>query len=214
MEIFNACFKDLVFTRVDEKQGFVIYGAGIATGLGGGHSRYVLLFVPVHLAFKNQARIYDLPWQNLQTRNLAYSYRLKSQQWVLTRDIPDVLLEIRQRDKSYSTYAAEGFPFEVLLLHDPKKKTIYQYHNKIMLDAAISTFDAVFNYIGEVHSLLHTSGPAMAPPPVNNPSLMPSAMSSTIDQIPSIKNWFRAGGDANYTSSVDTQNTDDSFEFV
>ena len=156
MEIFNACFKNLVFTRVDEKQGYVIYGASIATGLAGGHKQYVLLFVPSHLTFKTQARIHELPWQNLQTRNLIYSYRLKEQSWVLPRNIPNILLEIRSRNKQYSTYSAVGFPFEILLLHKPKKKTIYQYHNKIMLAAVISTFSAVFNYIGETPSLLHT----------------------------------------------------------
>ncbi len=214
MEIFNTCFKDLVFTRVNEKQGYVIYGAGIATGLAGGHKQYVLLFVPSYLAFKPQARIHELSWQNLQTRNLVNSYRLKGQSWVLPRDISNILLKVQSRSKKYSTYSADKFPFEILLLHDPKKKTIYQYHNKIMLEATISTFSAVFNYIGKTPSLLHTSGPTVASPPVNIP-LQSSGTFGHIN-VPSIKNWFRAGGDTEYISRVDDiqADLDDSFELL
>lgn len=216
MDAFNSYFKDLIFTRVDEKQGFVVYGAGIATGLGGGYMHYVLLFVPSHLAFKTQSRINELPWQNLQTRNLTYSYRLKSQPWVMPRDIPDVLLEVKSRNKQYSTYISDDIPFEILLLHDSKKKTIYQYNNKINLSAAINTFNGVFNYIGEVPSILHTIGPATAPPPVNPPPVQNPGMLQSLN-VPSIGNWFRAGGDAEYTSKVSadsTSNLDDSYELL
>jgi len=216
MDVFNSYFKDLVFTRVDEKQGFVIYGAGIATGLGGGHKRYVLLFVPNHLAFKTQSQISELPWQNLQTRDLTYSYRLKNQPWLMPRDAPDVLLEVRSRNKQYSTYGSSELPFEILLLHDSKKKTIYQYNNKIMLSAAINTFNGVFNYIGEIPSLLHTAGPAAAPPPVNPPPPQNPGVLQSLN-VPSIGNWFRAGGDAEYTSSVPSDtpgDLDDSYELL
>lgn len=149
MDILNNCFRDIIFTKVDEKNGFSIYGAGIATGLGGGYKNYVLVFVPDNFATQKHSRIHDLQWQNLQTRNLVYSYRLKSQHWVLPDDVPDIMLYISSRTKEYSVYTSPGFPFEILLLHDSKKKTIYQYNNKIMLSSAINTFNSVFNYLGE-----------------------------------------------------------------
>ena len=198
MEIFNKYFENLVFTRIEEKQGFVIYGAGIAAMFGAGMQRYILLFIPSHLAFKNQAKISELSWQNLQTRSLAYSYKLKAQSWNMARDVPDILLNVAERNKNYSTYKGNDFPFEILLLHDPKKKTSYQYHNKIMISAAVETFNAVFNYIGKSSPLLYTSGPEEAPLPVNLPP-------QTQNPIFPLNNWFRTS---------DQTGLDDSFELL
>lgn len=147
MDIFNAYFQNLIFTKVDSKEGFAIYGAGIASGLAGGVKRYVLLFVPESQAYKRQARIYELSWQNLQTRSLSGSYRLKSQTWTLPRNVPDVLFEIKERTKTHSLYVSTHIPFELVLLHNPKKKTIYQYNSKIMLSGAVEIFNTVFNFV-------------------------------------------------------------------
>ena len=218
MELFNECFKDLVFTRVDEKMDYVIYVAGISTGLGAGVQRYILLFVPKHLAFANQSRIEDLQWQNLQTRQLSYSYRLKKQPWAIPREFKDILLSIKDRKKAHSVYTAadDRFPFEILLLHDAKKKTSFQYHNKLTLTAAIDTFNAVFNYTGEMSQPMYAPGPMMGQSPAN--MLNPQYGSNTPAALPNIKNWFRAGGDAEYTTSTDfagsDKGLDDSFELL
>lgn len=150
MDLLNEYIKTLIFTRVDDKQGYAIYGAGIAGMFGGGKQRYILLFVPIHLATTNQARASDLPWQNLQTRNLTYSYRLKKQSWNPPQELPNPQFQVTERNNKYSIYhGPEGFPFEVLLLHDPKKKTKYQYHNHLSLYGVLETFNSVVNYIGE-----------------------------------------------------------------
>lgn len=146
MEIFNEYFGNLVFTQVDHKQNYVIYGAGVAAMFGGGSKRYVLLFVPSIYAHKKSARISELHWDNLQTRTFVGSYRLKNQEWVMPRHKDDVLLKVVDRTEKYSMYKAPNFPFEILLLHDPKKKTKYQYHNTLNLSAAVETFKAIINY--------------------------------------------------------------------
>nr|QBK86539.1 MAG: uncharacterized protein LCMAC102_03340 [Marseillevirus LCMAC102] len=189
MEIFNKYFENLVFTRVEEKEGFVIYGAGIAAMFGAGVQRYILLFIPSRLAFKNQAKISELSWQNLQTRSLTYSYKLKAQPWNIDRDGPDILLNVIDRTKNYSAYKGNDFPFEILLLHDPKKKTPYQHYSKITLSAAVETFNAVFNYIGKSPPLLYTSEPEKVQ--IQNPILP-------------LNNWFQTLN----------QTDDDSFELL
>jgi hypothetical protein len=142
---------------VDSKSGFVIYGAGISSGLGGGYMRYILLFVPEHEASKEQVSIREVRWQNLQTRGLTYSYRLKPQAWTIPREAPDVLLRAVSRVKPHTSYCLvqpeDGESIEVLLLNDSKKKTIYQYPEKITLTAAVETFECVINRVNEVHSL-------------------------------------------------------------
>lgn len=147
MDLINFYFKDLVFTKVVEnKEGFAIYGAGISSGIGGGKKRYVLLFVPVSLAVRKQGKIQDLSWKNLQTRTLEESYKLKSQRWLMPKEVPDFLLSVKTRTKKYSTYVCDEIPFEILLLHNPRKKTEYQYRNKLTLSAAIDMFETIINY--------------------------------------------------------------------
>lgn len=147
MNFINEYFKDLVFTRVvDNREGYAIYGAGISSGIGGEKMRYVLLFVPVLYSSKRQSKIKDLMWKNLQTRNLVDSYKLKPQRWSYDRDVTDFLLTIQERTKKHSIYTNPELPFEILLLHNPKKKTDYQYSNKINLSSAIELFETIINY--------------------------------------------------------------------
>jgi hypothetical protein len=147
MEIFNSYFNNLLFTQVDEKEGFSIYGACVSSGLGGGLKRYILLFVPLILTFKKKALIHELNWKNLQTRELSYSYKLPPQPWNLPRGVIDPLLNITKRDLESSQYNAidMNFPFDIILLHNPKKKSKYQYRNSLTLTAAILMFNCVID---------------------------------------------------------------------
>lgn len=147
MEIINQYFKNLLFTKVVEnKEGYAIYGAGISSGIGGGKMRYVLLFVPVSEAKLHQGKITELRWKNLQTRTLEDSYKLKTQRWIMPSNIPDYLIFIKNRNAKCSTYTIPDIPFEILLLHNPRKKTEYQYRNKMTLSAAIDMFETIINY--------------------------------------------------------------------
>jgi len=170
MDILNKYFEKLRFTRVDEKQTptgqrFAVYGAGIEGLFGDGRARYVLLFVPAHLAIKTQAHIHELPWETLQTRSLHYSYRLKGQPWH-PRNLPDPTLVITRREKTHSTYyGPQNFPFEVLLLHDSRKKTHLQYYDKMRVSAALETFASVFVYRGQVSPMEYTNDSPPGVPP-------------------------------------------------
>ena len=69
------------------------------------------------------------------------------------------MLNVSKREKNYSTYyidnkSNEYFPFEVLMINSPKKKTIYQYPNSINLHWTIDQFNTVFNYIGDENDLV------------------------------------------------------------
>lgn len=193
MDLLNSYFKNLIFTKIEEKENHMLYGAGIASGLAGGKKRYVLLFVPKQFAIPHKARIHELKWQNLQTRELQYSYNLKNQSWKLGRELQDIILEVQDRNKKFSTYASTNgnFPFEVLLLNNPKKKTIYQYRNKLTLTAAVEIFNTLFNYTGEyAHSI-------------------PQFNSGTS----SISNWFNPPP-SSHNNIRDSEEQDDSFELV
>jgi len=144
MNILNAHFKNLLFSIVEERDGYTIYGAGIQSQLAG-KKRYALLFVKSQFATKKQAYIHELPYENLQTRELAYSYNLRLQPFVPSQKAPDPLFEYIQRNKEKTVYRSQGIPLQIELLHDPKKSTMYQYNNKITLSAALGMFNTVIN---------------------------------------------------------------------
>ena len=144
MNILNTHFKNLLFSIVEERDGYAIYGAGIQSQLAG-KKRYVLLFVKSQFATKRQAHIHELPYENLQTRELAYSYNLRPQPFVLSQKASDPLFEYTQRTKEKTVYRSTGIPLQIELLHNPKKTTMCQYNNKITLSAAIGMFNTVIN---------------------------------------------------------------------
>ena len=139
-ELLNKYFAKLLFTKVDEKEGYAIYGAGIYSGLAG-IQRYVLVFVKSQYATKLQAHIHELFYENIQTRQMAGSYKLQKQTFVCPTGGIDPLFHVESRTKTHSIYKSDEVPFTLTLLNDPKKNTLYQYNNKIMLSAAIFMFN-------------------------------------------------------------------------
>lgn len=160
MDLLNNYFSTLTFKRLEEKQGYAIYGAAIKSLLGGDKQQTVLAFVPQHLAISNVSKLSELPWKNLQMRMcLKNAYKLKPQTWSFPYSLKNLNLILQDRTKTYSTYACidEYFPFEILLIHSSKKKTIYQYPNSTNLHWAIDQFSTVFNYNGEQSPMQHTT---------------------------------------------------------
>ena len=197
MDILNKYLETLQFTRVEDKQGYAIYGAGISGLLGAGKQRYILLFVPTHLAISNHARASELPWKNLQTRNLQYSYNLKKQSWKPPQELPNPLFRVTKRKNEHSTYIGpSNFPFEVLLLHDLKKKTKYQYHNSLSLYGILESFNSVFDYVGE----------PLAPPIYRNPGY-----GTPVQTLPPLVNNLPL---SNYGQSSDGVITNDQFDIL
>jgi len=166
MEILNKYFDSLVFQYTEEKQNYVIYAAAVNGLVGGDKMRCIIAFVPAHLGIQNKARLSNLPWKNLQTRVCPKgTYKLSIQAWkppLLNSDIPEVMLSVNKREQNYSKYyvdskCKEYFPFEVLMVNSPKKKTVYQYPNSMNLHWAIDQFSTVFNYIEDQAQLPYQS---------------------------------------------------------
>ena len=163
MEIVNKYFDTLVFTKLEEKQtpegnSFFLYGAKTQGMYSDGLINYVLLFVPSHLSIKTKAKITELPWESLQTRRISKNYKILKQSWKPEKDNEDVLLSVVSREKRYSVYrGSSNFPFEILLLHNPKKKTVYQFNNRIALSSALRTFSSTLKYTGQLPAINYTN---------------------------------------------------------
>ena len=145
LQELNTFFSSLLFTKIKETDGYAIYGAGISGSMLG-KNMYVLLFVEKRMSLLPQAHIRDLQWKSLQTRSLKHQYPLKKQLF-LPPKIKNIVLPIVNRSISSTKYLyREGNnEIEVLLLHDPKKKSAYQYYDKMSLSGCLDTFNCVIS---------------------------------------------------------------------
>jgi hypothetical protein len=169
MDLINAYFQDLIFSFVETKQGYAIYAVKISGRFGAGIGRYIILFVPSTLSGPKKARIHELPWWNLQTRELRYSYRIPEQRWTIRTDLIDPIFTVRDRNKSQTIYGTSeiDFPFDIILLHQTKKNTKYQYRTRMSLTAIFETYSSLFNYVGS-RSPVEFTTPSTLPPLVNS----------------------------------------------
>lgn len=151
--IINKYFENLVFFKVEEKDEFAIYMAKIHAQLITDGSKYVVALVPLHLAVKVQAHLNELAWKNLQTRTLKQSYRIPAQRWIIPQGVPFLKFTMTQRTDTHTSYRSEQVPFELLMIHNEKKKTRYQYYPTIHLPAGLDSYGCVIHYIGDKHPL-------------------------------------------------------------
>ena len=155
MDTLNLYFDKIVFFKVDRKEDFAIYAAAITSSFGDGRKQYVLAFVPTHLAILNKAYITNLHWRSLQTRVLANGYKIPQQKWSIPRGLQMPMFIMVDRNDSRTKYTSEDDrTIEMVLLHDVKKKSIYQYGAKINIIAALTSFRCVINLIDVVAKTL------------------------------------------------------------
>jgi hypothetical protein len=155
-EIINTYFANLIFIKVDKREDFIIYGAAINSTFGDGKKQYVLVFVPTHMGILDRAKISDLHWRSVQTRILTNGYKIPPQKWEIPRGVPSPMFKIVARDDQRSKYMPDGAGndgkysnIEMILLHDPRKKSQYQYHNQMNLIASLTSFRCVLSLIGQ-----------------------------------------------------------------
>lgn len=164
-ERLNAYFDKIVFFKVELKEDFTIYAAFITSSFGDGRKQYILAFVPTHMAILEKSYISDLHWRSLQTRTLANGYNIPKQKWQVPRGLPMAMFAIIDRNDSRTKYRCENDPsIEMILLHDVKKKSKFQYGPKINVIAALSSFKCVINLIDTAprHSIVNQPIPALA----------------------------------------------------
>jgi len=136
----------LKFTRVGSKGGYYIYGAGISNGnINITGNKYVFVYVKMYMPDVPQSgSIYELPWSSVSTRILKVeSYPLKKQVFKLVMPTLDPICELIERHEHDSIYHQQELDIEITMLHDPKKKTKYQYYNKIRLLHVIESFKCI-----------------------------------------------------------------------
>jgi hypothetical protein len=231
MEILNNYFKNLIFTYIEEKQGYAVYVAAISTYTSADEMKYVLAFVPSHLGIQNNCRLHELPWKNLQTRICPKSaYKVRAQHWKSPVNSIDISFKIVSRADKYSKYCVDNdkrrnkydrndsidptFPYEVLMVHNPKKHTVFQFPNKMNLDFTIDQFRTIFNYVGNnVYNPVINQTPLYQSPQISSGSVRPAQenfvlINNNFDSKEHINGNFELISDQNVQSGFGTFKND------
>lgn len=165
MEVINLYFSSLTFTKVKIMHEYTLYAARIKSRLLGS-DRYIILTVLNFQGSPENITISEVPWCNVQSRCLSGAYKhLRPQVWGIPRGLPDPIFEVVQRTKMESIYMSHDAPeLQMTYLHNPKKKSEYQSHNKLKLSAAIDTFSISIDLITS-YSPQQISGGVLFPSP-------------------------------------------------
>lgn len=137
-DILNSYFEGIIFSKVNVTEEFTIYAALVNHG----SDKFVLAMVRNHLSLLREAKLSELQWECLQTRTLTKKYKLPSQSMPRIKGAPPLFEEV-SRDESGVKYKNPGYPYEILLLNDNKKKGNYQYPKHYNLLAALLSFNCV-----------------------------------------------------------------------
>lgn len=149
--VLLSIFKSITFKLVDNLSGYYTYAACIEGMLAGNFKRYILLFVRDDgFPPRKFGKIHELDFVNLQTRTIIDTkYKLRPQQFKLDSNTSStansIILHVKRRTAKSTEYSNTDYSIEVL--HNPKKKSIYQYANKLSLIAIIDTFQSIFTKI-------------------------------------------------------------------
>ncbi len=129
-------------------EGYVLYAARVTSPFDTTGREHVIAAVPEHLAILPSAHLSDLAWANLQTRSLTNGYGLKKVTWHPSRSTTSFMFQAIDRSPGSTKYVFENL--EMILLHDPKKKSVmgpslYQYPASMASMAALGTFRCVIS---------------------------------------------------------------------
>lgn len=145
MDSLNSYFQSLQFYLVEQKQvsgvTYSVYAAKISSLLADGQ-RYVFLFVPSSLSDVSKSHISMLNWDSLQTRTLQKNYDIPSQNLAFSRNKQDQL-HATNRTSSATYYASPSIYADFVLLHNPKKKSVEQFPDRLSVAQALATFSCV-----------------------------------------------------------------------
>lgn len=145
---FNNTLYPLIFTKIDNRPQFSMYGARIRSYLGDGNKYILLLTEPDAVPIGNNYGIKDIGWFAIQSRTLYDDFGLTEQEFTIPRDSPlSSRCHIRERLDDRSVYMVEQFPLMVELIHKPELQNKFQYPDTVKLSECIGSFMCSVKFI-------------------------------------------------------------------
>jgi hypothetical protein len=153
-EIYGAFidyYGDIALKRIKTEQGYNVYACRVTSGLS--LPRYIFVVAPT-LGNASSVTALDgettslnrLNWVSFQTRTSDENYSVPSVTILPTRERGEKLSDIviaTNRTANDTQYICESLPINLTMVHDQKKKNIYQYPDKCKLYQALESYNAV-----------------------------------------------------------------------
>jgi hypothetical protein len=144
---FVDYFGDIQLKRTKQENGYDIYTCKTRSGLL--YTHYIYVITQTKPYNKEYMTLNSLDWVCLQTRKTEEYLSVPDNTYLIDEHkkqaLPDILT-VKDRQKEFSSYLAP-LPINIKLLHDPKRKTIYQYPDSIKLYQAIETYDCIIELL-------------------------------------------------------------------
>lgn len=149
---FIDYYGDIELKMIKSEQGYNVYCTRVNSGLS--MTRYIFVVSPTPQTNITDITPIDgetvtlnsLDWVSFQTRTTEEHYNVPSINLYTGKDrsqsLPDMLTFIA-RDAESTEYRCETLPIKVNLVHDIKKKNIYQFPDRCKLYQALESFSCV-----------------------------------------------------------------------
>ncbi len=152
----NQFFKNLVFYKGDVKNNHHIYTSQVSTSFASSNRTCIILFVPISFSNPKTAYIDMLNWSCIITKIYKPNEKLNipTVQWK-PEQLPIIRLKIIDRTQTHTIFntTLENKNYEILLFHDPKNPSKYQWKDNISLMSALLSFKCVMNVNNRVDIL-------------------------------------------------------------
>jgi len=146
MEIFDEIFANILFYRVSGTSEYTSYMAKITSYEN--YMKYIVLVVRNEYAHAPQTTyIQNIKWVSVQTRLIDQNYDIPEQTVDHKTFDPryfdkKVRLSVKDRNEERTSYVSM-LPIELILLHNLRKKSVYQYADTMDIRQALATFNCV-----------------------------------------------------------------------
>lgn len=142
-------FAGIYCVKVETNRGQGVYYAKIFSFLGN-DNRYLVVTVPNdNSPDGTQMMLQNMNFSSIQTRTIPTDYDMPPQQYQKNYDTPLKNYRLQSRGEntmSRTQYYSYNAPIEVVLLHDSKAKSRYQYPDTIPLHHALETYQCVVSF--------------------------------------------------------------------
>jgi hypothetical protein len=145
--LFLDYYGNILLSIVKTENNYDVYACKVVSYLN--LQKYIFVIVRHTENNPEEANLEELRWVSFQTRSTDDFYNCPSYSLELTPDKKKIMsdeLAFINRSVATTSYAT-GIPIKVTLLHDPKKKHMYQYPDKCPLYMALESYMCVIELL-------------------------------------------------------------------
>ena len=147
---FIDYYGDISLKKIKSENGYDVYATRVSSGLSLFRYIFVISESNTHNSFTaldgELKTLNSLNWISFQTRTTDENYNVPTVTLIPTtlrnQKLSDIIRAI-ERTENDTKYICDSLPIAISLIHDLKKKNVYQYPDACKLYQALETFNSV-----------------------------------------------------------------------